>query len=146
MYFYRLWYLIWSDGCLLYCKHISLDFNCIIDFSSFHNRLKHLCNLKLVSILRGSGRYSWHVKLLFFHFLGSFSQNVPKFYQVSSIKYPVNLIFSVVVCMCKIHLFNGTIPCQIIQNFWIMSPLSHGFFLKFSPIVGIIEIWKPWKY
>ena len=89
MYFYRLWYLIWSDGCLLYCKHISLDFNCIIDFSSFHNRLKHLCNLKLVSILRGSGRYSWHVKLLFFHFLGSFSQNVPKLYpnyQVSNIQ------------------------------------------------------------
>ena len=44
-----------------------------------------------------------------------------------SIKYPVNLFFSVVVCICKIHVFNWVIPCQIIQNLWIMPPLSHGF-------------------
>ena len=47
-----------------------------------------------------------------------------------SIKYRINLIFPVVVCICKIHVFNRVIPCQIIQNFWIMSPLSHGFFFE----------------
>ena len=45
-----------------------------------------------------------------------------------SIKYPINLIFSVVICICKIYVFNGVIPCQIMQNFWIMSPLSLFFF------------------
>ena len=28
--------------------------------------------------------------------------------------------------------FNGIIPCQIIQNFSIMSPLSYGFFKTFT--------------
>ena len=31
-------------------------------------------------------------------------------------------------CISKIHIFNGVVRCQIIQNFWIMSPLSRGFF------------------
>ena len=44
------------------------------------------------------------------------------------------LNFSVVLCICKIHVFNGIIPCQIIQNFWIMSPLSHGFFFEIVTI------------
>ena len=45
-----------------------------------------------------------------------------------SAKYSINLIFSVVVCICSIHVFNGVIPCQIMQDFYIMSSLSHGFF------------------
>ena len=49
-----------------------------------------------------------------------------------SVKYPINLIFSVVVYICKIHIFNGVIPCQNIQNFWIMLLLSHGLFEIFT--------------
>ena len=63
-----------------------------------------------------------------------------------SFKYSINLIFSAVVCICRFHIFNGVIPFEIIQNIWIMSPLSHRFFSKLLPVVGIIEIWKPWKY
>ena len=51
-----------------------------------------------------------------------------------SIKHPINLTFSVVVFICKIYVFNGVTPCQIIQNFWIMSPLSHGFFWNFHQL------------
>ena len=50
-----------------------------------------------------------------------------------SIEYPINLIFSVVVCICSLYLYcNRVIPCQLIQNVWIMSPLSHGFFETFT--------------
>ena len=44
---------------------------------------------------------------------------VAKFY-LKSIKYSVNSIFSVVLCIRKIYVFHGVIPCQLIQNFWIM--------------------------
>ena len=36
------------------------------------------------------------------------------------------------VSICKIYVLNRVIPCQIIQNFSIMSPLSHVFFLIFT--------------
>ena len=54
MHFYRLPYWIWSDACQFHLKYILLGFlTFIINFSSFHNGLKHLCSsLKLVSILR----------------------------------------------------------------------------------------------
>ena len=84
MYFYRLWYLIWSDGCLLYFKHVSLGFDV-----SFHNVLKHLWSLKLVSSLRTT---LWKIVL---------KCKIVIFIS-SSIKYRINLIFSVVVCICKI--------------------------------------------
>ena len=129
MYFYLLWYSIWSDGCLLHLKH---DLTFIIDFSSFHNRLKQLCSLKLVSILRAT---LWKVVMkckivMFFNFLGWLFFSKCSFLRLQnfvwlSIKYPINLIFSVVVCICNIHVFNGEIPSQITQNFWIMSLLSH---------------------
>ena len=106
----------------LHLKHISLSFNAYnIDFSRFHNELKHLCSLKLVSILETT---LWKIVIkllfsfvtfwLFFPFWGS------KLY-LTKIKYPINLIFSVVVCIYKIHVFNGVITCQIIQNFWNIS-------------------------
>ena len=60
-------------------------------------------------------------------FLEMFIFKVPKCYLT---KHPINLFFSVVGCTCNIHVFNRVIPCQIMQNFWIMSPLSHGFFFE----------------
>ena len=83
MYFYRLWYLIWSDGCLLYFKHVSLGFDV-----SFHNVLKHLWSLKLVSSLRTT---LWKIVL---------KCKIVIFIS-PSIKYPINKIFSVVVHICK---------------------------------------------
>ena len=72
--------------------------------------------------------------VMFFNFLGSFFSKCSflrlQNFILASIKYPVKLIFSVVVCICKIHIFNGVIPCQVIQNFWIMSPLPHGVFFE----------------
>ena len=59
-----------------------------------------------------------------------------------SIKYSINLIFEVVVCSCKIHVFNGIIPCQKHTKFLVHFTL----FWKFSAVVCIIEICKPWKY
>ena len=84
MYFYRLWYLIWSDGCLLYLKHVSIGFDV-----SFHNVLKHLWSLKLVSSLRTT---LWKIVL----------KCKMVIFISSSIKYRINLIFSVVVCICTI--------------------------------------------
>ena len=71
MNFYRLWYLIWIDGCLLHLKHVSLCFN-------VYHGLKHLRSLKLVSIL---STILWKIMIkckivMFFKILGSFSQNV----------------------------------------------------------------------
>ena len=67
---------LWLSGCILSMSYQDLTF--IIDFSSFHNGLKHFCSLKLVSILRAT---LWKVVMkckivMFFNFLGSFSQNV----------------------------------------------------------------------
>ena len=130
----------------MHLKHASFGLMFIIDFSSFHNGLKQLCSLKLVSILSAA---LWKVVIkckivMFFSIFGLFFSNCSYLrfqnFISPSIKYPINLIFSVVVCVCKVYVFNGVIPCQIIQNFWIKLPLSHGFFLKFSPVVGIIEI------
>ena len=57
--------------CILNMSHSVLTF--IIDFSSFHNGLKQLCGLKVVSILRAT---LWKVVMkckvvMFFNFLGS---------------------------------------------------------------------------
>ena len=76
MYFYWLWYLIWSYGCIFSMSHWVLTF--FIDFSSFYNGLKHLCSLKLVSILRAA---LWKVVMkckivMFFNSWGFFSENV----------------------------------------------------------------------
>ena len=85
MYFYWLWYLIRSDGCLLHLKHVSFGFD-IYHCGLKHNGLKHLCSLKLVSILRAK---LWKVVMnckivMFFNFWGSFSRKfifeVAKFY------------------------------------------------------------------
>ena len=75
MYFHRLWYLLWSDCCLLHLNHVSLGFNVYIYFSSFHNVLKYPCSLKVVSILRVILRkVVMKCKIVMFHnFLGSFS-------------------------------------------------------------------------
>ena len=51
-----------------------------------------------------------------------------------SIKHPVKLFFSMVVCICKIHVFNGLIPCQITKNFWIMSHYLMDYFEIFTRI------------
>ena len=74
MYFYRLSYLIWSNGCTLYLKHVSLEFSVYHWLSSFPNGLKHLCSLELVSIL---GVTLWKVVMkckltMFFDFLSLF--------------------------------------------------------------------------
>ena len=78
MYFHRLWYLLWSDYCLLHLNHVSLGFNVYIYFSSFHNGLKYPCSLKLVSILRVILRkVVMKCKIVMFHnCLGSFSHQV----------------------------------------------------------------------
>ena len=75
---------------------------------------KHLCRLKLVSILSAT---LWKVVMkcktdMYFNFLGSFSQNV--------------------------HFWGWKILSHVTLISWI--------FLKFSPVVGFTEIWKPWKY
>ena len=85
----------------------------IVDFPSFHNGLKHLCSLKLVSILTATlGKVVMKLKIvMFFNFLGIFfskysflsSEN----FISPSIRYPINLIFSVLVCICKIHVLMG---------------------------------------
>ena len=116
--------------CILSMSQQVLTF--IIDFCSFHNRLKHLCSLNLVSILTAT---LWKVVIkfkiaMFFNFLSSFSR-LHNFIS-TKMKHPPSLFFSVVLSSCQIHLFNGVIPCQIIQNFWIMSSLSHGFFEIFT--------------
>ena len=108
MYFYRLWYLIWSDGCLLYFKHVSLGFDV-----SFHNVLKHLWSLKLVSSLRTT---LWKIVL---------KCKIVIFIS-SSIKYRINLIFSVVVCICKILQWGNSMSNY--TKFLDMSLLSHGLF------------------
>ena len=61
----------------------------------------------------------------------------------SSIKYTINLVFSVIVCICKIHVFNGVIPCQTYKISWTSHPYLMELFEIFTS--GIIEIWKPWK-
>ena len=94
MSFYQLGYLIWSDGvcCILSMSYQVLTF--IIDFSSFHNELKQLCSLKLVSILRAT---LWKAVVkckifILFNFLSCLSQNVYFWgckilsYQVSSLQ------------------------------------------------------------
>ena len=121
--------------CILSMSHLVLTF--IFDFSSFHNGLKHLCSLKLVFILKAT---LWKVvmkcKIMFFSLFGLFfsKSSFLRFQNFisPSIKYPINLIFPVIVCICKIQVFNGVIPCQIMQDFWIMSPLSHFFFFFFN--------------
>ena len=109
MYFYEMWYLRWSDGCLLHLKHISLGLTFIIDFPSIYNGLKHLCSLKLISILQATWWkvvMKWKIVMFFILFGLFFSNHSFLRFQnfiSPSIKYPVNLIFSVVVCICKIQ-------------------------------------------
>ena len=131
MYFYRLWYLIWSYGCLLHLDHVLLGVNIYHWLSSFHNGLKHFCPLKLVSISRVT---LW--KVLFGLFFSKCSCLRLQNFISPIIKYPNNLIISVVVCICKIHVFNGLIPCQIIQSFLDHVNLISSIFLKFSVVVG----------
>ena len=120
--------------CILRMSHQVLTF--IIDFCSFHNGLKHLSSLKLVSILRAT---FWKVvmkcKIVVFltfwaRFLKIFIFEVAKFcltrYQISN-----QLNSSVVVCICKIHAFNWLITCQFIQNF---SSIYHPYFMYFFEI------------
>ena len=76
------------------------------------------------------------LKLLFFQLFGIFFSK-SSFLRLQnfisqSIKYPVRLIFSVVVFICKIYVFNAVIARQIIQIFWIMSPLIMDFFEIFT--------------
>ena len=78
--------------------------------------------------------------VLFFNYFGLFFSkrsflSLQNFISLS-IKYPVSLIFYVVVCICKIHVFNGVIPCQIMDHVTFISWV----FLKLSPVVGITEI------
>ena len=110
--------------------------------------LKHLCSLKLVSILKAT---LWKIlmkckNLLFFTFgalfLKIFIFKVAKVYLIQY-QIPNQLNFLEVVCICKIYVFNGVVPCQITQNFWNTSPLLHGFLWKKKII--ILEIWKSWK-
>ena len=112
--------------CILSMSYQLLMF--IIYFPSFHNGLKHLWILKLVSILRAKlSKVVMKCKIvMFFNFWAPipkmFIFEVEKFYPT---KYQTSnqlIIFSGNFA-CKIHVFNGADPCQIIQNFWIMSPL-----------------------
>ena len=114
--------------CILNMSHWVLTF--FIVFPRFHNGLKQLCSLKLVSILRAT---LWKVVMkckivMFFHFLGFFSPKCSflrfQNFISPSIKYSINFTFSVVVCICQIHVFNGVIPCHIKEHFWMMSSLS----------------------
>ena len=110
----------------------------------FHNGLKHLCSLKLVSILRAT---LWKVVMkckivMFSNFLGSSFLRLQNFIS-PNIKYPINLIFSVVVCICEIHVFNGVIPRQIMQNFWIMF---HDQFLNHPYLMDFFEIFTSGRY
>ena len=81
-------------------------------------------SLKLVSILRVT---LWKVvikcKIVMFSLFGLFFSKCSflrfQNFISPSIKYPINLIFSVVVFICKVHVFT------------------------FSLVVGIIETWKP---
>ena len=69
--------------------------------------------------------------VMYFHSLGSFSKNVHLRFQnfiSPSIKYLINLIFSVVVCICKIHVFNEVIPCQFIKVSGSCHPYRMDFF------------------
>ena len=94
---------------------VIFNLTCVIDLSSFHNGLKNLYSLKLLSILTAT---LWKVVMkckivIFFNFLDSFSQNFHFWCcnvltKISpSIKYPINLIFSVVVYICTIHFLIG---------------------------------------
>ena len=92
MYFYQ-WYLIWSDGCLLHLK-----FWCLL--LTFW--LKQLCSLKPVSILRakeGSHKMQNYIFRLFGLFFSKVSFLRLQNFISTSIKYPIKLIFSVVVCI-----------------------------------------------
>ena len=125
----------WLSGYILSMSHKVLTFT--IDISSFHNGLRQPWSLKLVSVLIAT---LWKVVMkcktvmFFFPFWVFFSKcsflRLQNFIS-PSIKNPVNLIFALVVCICKIHVFNGVIICEMIQSFWNMSPLPHGFFWNF---------------
>ena len=135
--------------CILSMYHYVLTF--IIDFSGFHNGLKHLCSLKLVSILGATlSKVVMKCKLLSFLnfwalFLKIFIFEVKNFIS-PSIRYPINLIFSVVVCICKINALNGLNSTSNHTKFLDHVTLISWTFLKFSPVLGIIEIWKPRKH
>ena len=103
--------------CILSMSHLLLTF--IIDISSFYNGLKHPCNSKPIFILRAT-LFKVVMKcktFMFFNFFGLFFSPSIKyqilFHPVTSIKfyftqYQVSnqLNFSMVVCICKIHVFN----------------------------------------
>ena len=76
--------------------------------------------------------------IVLFNFLGSF---FPKcsFLRLQnfispSIKYPVNLIFSVVVCICKINAFNGGNSISNHTKLLEQVTLTFYIFLKFPPV------------
>ena len=152
MYFNEISYLRWGDGCLLHLEHISLGLTFIIDFPSFHNGLKHLYSLKLISILKATW---WKLVMkckivMLFILFGIFFSNYSflrfQNFISPSIKCPVNLIFSVVVCICKIQA-----SMFLMGNFKSYTVLDHvinilWIFLKILSEIGIIEIWKHWKY
>ena len=87
---------------------------------------------------------------MFFSLFGLFFSNFPFLRSQNSIspsiQYPNNLIFSVVVCICKIYLFHGGNCLSSHIKYLDHVTLISQIYLKFSSVVGVIEIWKLWKY
>ena len=116
----------------------------IIDFSSFHNGLKHFCSLKLVSILRAT---LWKVVMkckLFFecnHFLNVvllFGLFFPKcsFFEVRKFyltKYQISN---------QLNFFSGSLDHSMSNYTKFLDPVTRisWIVLKFSPFLRIIEI------
>ena len=87
MYFYQVWYLIWSDGCLLHLKHVLLGFNVYhasrpkwvvytghIRWWTEYQHMIHLCLLAKDQFARMAvelnGDYSvWQVQCLQLHII-----------------------------------------------------------------------------
>ena len=70
--------------------------------------------------------------LLFTPFFSKFSVLRLQDFISPSTKYPINLIFSVVVCIYKIHVFNGVIPCQSYKTSGTCHPYLMDFFEIFT--------------
>ena len=83
----------------------------IIDISSFYTGLKHNCSCKAISILRAAlFKVVMKCKIVMFFLLFGLFFSKCTFLRLQSfislsIKYPINPIFSVVVRICKIHIF-----------------------------------------
>ena len=111
---------------------------------SFHNGLRHTCSLKLVSISRVT---LWKVVMkykivMFLTFWALFLKILILRFQnfiSPSIKYPINFIFSMVVCICKINVSMG---------WWVIS--NHTKFMDhvtlISYITCFVEIFTSGRY